>query len=73
MDHFDPYIEAPYFVVSRKGKSAPGFVSFYKGRLNPYNQLKYFKPRLERRMSKVRGGISAMIKRKPKVDSAAMT
>ena len=62
MKHFDPYIPAPYFVVARRGEPAPQFVHWYKGRLNPINQLKYFKPRLERRVNKIRSGLSKMVR-----------
>jgi ectoine hydroxylase-related dioxygenase (phytanoyl-CoA dioxygenase family) len=65
MAHFDPYIEPPYFVVARDGEPKPEFVHYYRGRLNPVNQLKYFKPRFGRRISKIRGGISRWIKRNP--------
>lgn len=41
LDHFDPGIDPPYFVVARDGKPKPEFVRFYRGRLNPINQLKY--------------------------------
>lgn len=41
LDHFDPSIEPPYFVVARDGKPKPEFVQFYRGRSNPLNQLKY--------------------------------
>ncbi|MDD5034947.1 MAG: phytanoyl-CoA dioxygenase family protein [Methylococcaceae bacterium] len=40
-DQFDPSIEPPYFMVARVGKPQPEFVHFYRGRLNPLNQLKY--------------------------------
>jgi hypothetical protein len=65
MKHFDPYIDPPYFVVAQNGEPSPKFVRFYRGRLNPYNQLKYAKPRFERTMSKWRGNVSKWIKRKP--------
>jgi ectoine hydroxylase-related dioxygenase (phytanoyl-CoA dioxygenase family) len=41
LDHFDPSIEPPYFVVARDGKSQPEMVHFYRGRLNLINHLKY--------------------------------
>lgn len=41
LDHFDPGVEPPYFVVSRNGRSQQEFVHFYRGRLNPMNHLKY--------------------------------
>jgi len=67
MNHFDPGIEPPYFVVARDCKSQPGFVNLYRGRLNPINQLKYLgygrglhwphiKLRLEKAFAGFRGG-----------------
>ncbi|NET07268.1 MAG: phytanoyl-CoA dioxygenase family protein [Symploca sp. SIO2B6] len=41
LDHFDPTIEPPYFVVARNGKRQPEFVNSYRGKLNIANQLKY--------------------------------
>lgn len=54
LDHFDPYIEPPYFIVARNGKPAPEFVNFYRGRLQPSNQLKYALPRLRRGIANLR-------------------
>jgi len=41
LDHFDPSIEPPYFIVARNGKPKPEFVRYYRGRLNPLNQIRY--------------------------------
>jgi hypothetical protein len=41
LEHFDPGVNPPYFLVSRDGVSLPQFVHFYRGRLNLANQLKY--------------------------------
>jgi hypothetical protein len=41
LDHFDPSIDPPYFVVARDGQSNPEFVQTYRGKMNPINQLKY--------------------------------
>ncbi|MEQ1529705.1 MAG: phytanoyl-CoA dioxygenase family protein [Methylococcales bacterium] len=41
LDHFDPGVNPPYFVISRDGISQPQFVHYYRGRLNLANQLKY--------------------------------
>ncbi len=41
IEHFDPGVEPPYFIVSRNGRSQPKFVHFYRGRLNPINHVKY--------------------------------
>jgi len=54
LDHFDPFIEPPYFVVARGGEPRPSFVRFYRGRLNPANQLKYLVPRAKRAVQKFR-------------------
>ena len=43
LEHFDPTIDPPYFIVSQNGKSQPKFVPFYRASLNPINQLKYWK------------------------------
>jgi ectoine hydroxylase-related dioxygenase (phytanoyl-CoA dioxygenase family) len=40
-DHYDPYLEPPYFMVSKDGKSNPEFVDSYPGKANPLNHLKY--------------------------------
>ncbi|MEX0271167.1 phytanoyl-CoA dioxygenase family protein [Leptolyngbyaceae cyanobacterium UHCC 1019] len=41
LDHYDPYVEPPYFVVARDGKSSPEFVETYRGKENMMNRLKY--------------------------------
>ena len=41
IDHFDPGVEPPYFIVGRNGRSQQEFVLFYRGRLNPMNHMKY--------------------------------
>ena len=41
MDHFDPTIDPPYFVVARDGKPAPEFVQSYRGTEKLTNRLKY--------------------------------
>ena len=48
LDHFDPFISPPYFVVARNGEPHPEFVHFYRGRLRLANQLKYVMPRVKR-------------------------
>jgi hypothetical protein len=72
MDHFDPYIDSPYFVVARNGEPAPEFVHWYRGRLNPFNQLKYAKPRLARAITSLRSSMSKIIKGKPKAVTGTM-
>lgn len=42
LEHYDPYIEPPYFVVARDGVSCPEFVETFKGKTNPVNHLKYY-------------------------------
>lgn len=46
LDHYDPFIKPPYFVVSRDGKPQPEFVRFYRGRLRLSNHVKYLVPRM---------------------------
>jgi ectoine hydroxylase-related dioxygenase (phytanoyl-CoA dioxygenase family) len=41
LDHYDPSIAPPYFVVARDGKPKPEFVDSYRGAANPINRLKY--------------------------------
>jgi ectoine hydroxylase-related dioxygenase (phytanoyl-CoA dioxygenase family) len=63
LDHFDPYIEGPYFVAARGGESAPEFVRYFRGRLSPATQLKYLRPRLERGARVLRHGCSKLLGR----------
>ena len=42
LDHYDPYIEPPYFVVARNGRSNPEFVRSFRGKNNPLSRLKYY-------------------------------
>jgi ectoine hydroxylase-related dioxygenase (phytanoyl-CoA dioxygenase family) len=46
LDHFDPYIEPPYFLVSSKGKSAPRFVRSHPTRMSRENVMLYWRPRM---------------------------
>ncbi|MDJ0556392.1 MAG: phytanoyl-CoA dioxygenase family protein, partial [Microcoleaceae cyanobacterium MO_207.B10] len=39
VEHFDPGVEPPYFIISRNGLSQPEFVNFYRGCLKPINHL----------------------------------
>ena len=41
LDDWDPWVEAPYFVVARDGESAPAHVRWFPGRLRPTNHLRY--------------------------------
>jgi len=41
LNHVDPGVKPPYFVVARNGKSQPEFVNLHRGFLNPWNHLKY--------------------------------
>ena len=43
LDHFDPGIKPPYFVVARDGKPVGEFVRSYRGQRNLLNHLKYWK------------------------------
>lgn len=47
LNHLDPTVEAPYFVVARDGKSHPEFVQSYPGQFNLINQIKYLDIRLK--------------------------
>ena len=48
IDHYDPYVEPPYFMVARNGKSRPEFVNSYRGKINPMSRLKYYASDLEK-------------------------
>jgi hypothetical protein len=50
LDHYDPLIEPPYFVVARHGRPAPQFVRWYRGSLNPISRLRYWLDRTMQRM-----------------------
>ncbi len=39
--HYDPTIMPPYFMVAKNGRSKPQFVSMYRGKASPLNQIKY--------------------------------
>jgi hypothetical protein len=41
LNHYDPTLEPPYFVVARNGKSCPEFVESYEGSKSFFNRLKY--------------------------------
>jgi len=38
---WDPWVDAPYYVVARNGQAAPAFVNWFPGRLRPANRLRY--------------------------------
>ena len=40
---YDPYLEAPYFMIAKGGVPAPGFENNYAARQNVFNRLKYAK------------------------------
>ncbi|HEY9630745.1 MAG TPA: phytanoyl-CoA dioxygenase family protein [Coleofasciculaceae cyanobacterium] len=42
LDHYDPTLKPPYFVVSQEGKSCSGFIESYKGVEKISNHLKYY-------------------------------
>lgn len=42
IDHYDPYIEPPYFLVAKNGKSHPEFVNSYRGSNNLRSRWKYY-------------------------------
>jgi Phytanoyl-CoA dioxygenase (PhyH) len=41
LEDWDPWVEAPYFVVARDGRPAPALVQWFHGRLDPRNRLRY--------------------------------
>lgn len=53
LDHYDPYVEPPYFVVARNGISSPEFVRSFRGKKNPFSRLKYYAPALKNIRSKI--------------------
>jgi ectoine hydroxylase-related dioxygenase (phytanoyl-CoA dioxygenase family) len=63
LDHFDPFIKPPYFVLARDGKPQPEFVQFYRGRLDLGNQMKYVGPRIQRGANNMRTMASKGIKK----------
>jgi hypothetical protein len=42
IEHYDPYIEPPYFLVAQNGKSHPEFVNSYRGSNNLRSRWKYY-------------------------------
>ncbi len=62
-DHFDPTVSAPYFMVAEDGRSKPEMVNWYRGRLNPLNQLKYALPRLGRAAVETRDWVRSKLRR----------
>jgi hypothetical protein len=54
--HFDPSIQAPYLMVARNGRPRLEWRRLYRGRLGPWNQLKYL-PR--RALPPLRRGLRA--------------
>lgn len=61
-DHYDPIVEAPFFIVAEDGKPAPRMVETYRGHSNlsnrfkylPLEALKYVPPPLKRSLLQVR-------------------
>lgn len=47
LGHYDPFVWPPYFVAARRGRSAPRYVNWFRGRLNPLEQARYAGPRLK--------------------------
>jgi Phytanoyl-CoA dioxygenase (PhyH) len=41
LDDWDPWVEAPYFVVARDGRPAPALVHWFHGRVDPRSRLRY--------------------------------
>ncbi len=48
LDHYDPGVKPPYFVVARNGKPTAESVYTYRGKLNPFNHLKYWRWQLSK-------------------------
>ncbi len=46
LSRYDPFVTPPYYVAARGGRSCPGYVRWYRGRLNPVEQLHYLGRRL---------------------------
>lgn len=44
LEHYDPFIEPPYFIAARNGEPSPEFVRFDQGWWSPKNQVKYALP-----------------------------
>jgi hypothetical protein len=53
LDHHDPYMKPPFFVVARNGESRPGFVRFPRGRLSVSNHMKYLVPAVKEQVSQI--------------------
>ena len=53
LDHYDPYIESPYFVVARNGTPNPEFVRTFRGKTNPFSRLKYYATDLDNLRKKI--------------------
>ena len=41
LEDWDPWVDAPYFVVARHGRPAPALVHWFPGRVAPLNRLRY--------------------------------
>lgn len=65
LNHFDPTLEPPYFVVARDGKPQPAFADFYLDRLHPLSLLKYL------RYSYIPGKIKPLLKKPRGIESKA--
>lgn len=55
LEHYDPYIKPPYFILARNGRLLGRFTRIYRGRLSLANQRKYASLRWRRFYQKVRG------------------
>jgi ectoine hydroxylase-related dioxygenase (phytanoyl-CoA dioxygenase family) len=62
LDHFDPYVSPPYFVAARGGEPCAEFVRYYRGRLNPRNQVKYLGPRIRRGLTGIGTRLGSMVR-----------
>ena len=59
LDHYDPYVEPPYFVVARDGISSPEFVRSFRGKKNPLSRLKYYAPTLKNIRQKIAKAVTS--------------
>jgi hypothetical protein len=54
LEHFDPFIKPPYFVIARDGEPHAEFVNSHPARLRLSNQMKYLIPRVKRGVGDVK-------------------
>lgn len=57
LDHYDPLIKPPYFIVAEDGKSAPRFAESYRGSSSLKNRSKYLPLQMKERCKDVVRGL----------------